>query len=192
MIFRRFLVLTMMISSFGWTEKLAREQRTDEQKTQALLHECIELTNKFDFDGLLTKFAPTFVLIMADLETIETREHFRSYFKEFAKKSAGLKSELVYMSPTRFLSDSSAVIFGKESISHNGKPVMENVWTTVLSKSKGEWKIAAMQSGVRPLASPAPARASTIRVDYLPALYWLLGGLAMGLAIAYLLKWFRH
>jgi ketosteroid isomerase-like protein len=140
----------------------ATNRDADHDALRGLMKKVVQAINERDMKVLGACFAKEFVFTAIDQTVITNEEQLKAFNdKIFAGKDAPMKK--IEIKPeadtlTKFLADNVGYCVGKSTETYTMKDnrafTMVNRWTATVVKEGGEWKIAAVHSGVNFMDNP--------------------------------------
>lgn len=153
-------ITAMLLAQQGFGADQKREK--DHEALRTLRDKVETAINAGDIDQLKTHLAKNFTVIMPDQESIKTPEALSAYWdKMFKKKNSpvtSMKSKFTADVLTQFTGPDTGYCYGSNrdvyTLRNKRMIAMESIWSVLLIKEDGAWKIQLAHVGVNFLDNP--------------------------------------
>ncbi len=140
-----------------------KDREADHAALRTLLTEAAEALNNRELDRLTDFFTDNFVLTAVDQTVLTDRASIKAYYEKMLCRDDSPVSSF-HVAPkaeilTQFVDTNTGYCYGTSediyTVRKNGRQVtMTSRWTALVVKKEGDWKIAAIHSGVNFLDNP--------------------------------------
>lgn len=150
------LALNLMISLPIYSQEAPGNREADHEALRALKTKVAEAIGKQDLDALATFFAKEFAFTTSDQTLITSKAELKTYYDKVFREKDSVVTSIASVPEadvlTRFVSENVGYCYGTTkdtyTLRRGGKITLDARWTATVVKEDGEWKIAAVHTGV--------------------------------------------
>lgn len=189
------LALTLSLASTAWAQTApAEERKADHDALRAILAKSADALNTRKLDSVAGLLHPGFTVITVDNQKLVGLDALKKYYANLFDGPNALLTRLevkpVADELTRFVSDTSGVVYGESDDTYNFRDgdvrTMKTRWSAVVQKDGDAWKLVNVHFSANLLDNPMLDAAK----GYAKRMMWIAGivGLAIGALLMLLLR----
>ncbi len=179
------IIFSICLTSNAQTAELG--SKADHDALRALKEKAVTAINSRDINALSSCMAKEFIFTAVDqtpLKSItEIDEYYKKNFDGPAAIVVSMKCEPVAEILTRFTDNNTGICYGSNKefykLKSGSEVTMNTRWTAVVVRENGEWKVAALHSGINFMDNPLLNKVA--KAGYTFLVVGLIAGIIIGI-----------